>query len=71
MKISSLHRVALFLFIVLMYPSAMLAEEIPLLKKGGVYQLPVKINADIPHRGPDFGAFLSIQPGIPLSQEVE
>jgi hypothetical protein len=47
MKISSLHRVALFLFIVLMYPSAMLAEEIPLIKKGGVYQLPVKINGVI------------------------
>src|SRR6267143_843314 len=25
---------------------------------------------DIPHRGPDFGAFLSIKPFIPLAQEL-
>ena len=30
-----------------MYPSAMLAEEIQLIKKGGVYQIPVKINGVI------------------------
>jgi hypothetical protein len=27
--------------------------------------------ADIPHRGPDFGEFLSVQPGIAISQELE
>src|SRR4030095_11650780 len=27
--------------------------------------------ADIPHRGPDCGEFLSIKPFIPLSQELE
>src|SRR5262245_19043733 len=27
--------------------------------------------SDIPHRGPDFGAFLSVKPFIPLSQELE
>ena len=26
---------------------------------------------DIPHRGPDFGEFLSVKPFIPLSQELE
>jgi hypothetical protein len=47
MKLYSLHRVALFLLIVLLYPSAILAEEIPLLKEGGMYQIPVKINGVI------------------------
>jgi hypothetical protein len=27
--------------------------------------------SDIPHRGPDFGEFLSIKPCIPLAQELE
>ena len=27
--------------------------------------------ADIPHRGPDFGEFLSVKPCIPLAQELE
>src|SRR5215510_12037541 len=44
MKRSSLTRISVFVFIALIYPSVMLAEEIPLLKKGGVYQIPVKIN---------------------------
>src|SRR5215470_2768631 len=26
---------------------------------------------DIPHRGPDFGEFLSVKPFIPLAQELE
>jgi hypothetical protein len=47
MKMYSLNRVSLFLLIVLMYPSAMLAEEIPLIKEGGVYQIPVKVNGVI------------------------
>ena len=47
MKVYSLNRVSLFLFIVLMYPGAMLKEEIPLIKKGGVYQVPVEINGVI------------------------
>src|SRR5206468_3599015 len=29
------------------------------------------ITADIPHRGPDFGEFLSVKPCIPLAQELE
>ena len=47
MKRSSLTRISVFVFIALIYPSAMLAEEIPLIKKGGVYQIPVKINGVI------------------------
>lgn len=47
MKINSLNRVSLFLLIVLMYPSAMLAEDIPLMKRGGVYTLPVAVNGVI------------------------
>src|SRR6266446_1550273 len=47
MKINSLNRVLLFLFIVLMYPSAILAEDIPLMKRGGVYTLPVEVNGVI------------------------
>jgi len=31
----------------------------------------VRSIADIPHREPDWGAFLSIKPGIPLAQELE
>jgi hypothetical protein len=27
--------------------------------------------SDIPHRGPDFGEFLSVTPCIPLSQELQ
>src|SRR5262252_1849986 len=27
--------------------------------------------SDIPHRGPDFGEFLSVKPFIPLAQELE
>jgi hypothetical protein len=27
--------------------------------------------ADIPHRGPDFGAVLSVTPGIPLAQALQ
>ena len=47
MKINSLNRVLLFLFIVLMYPSAIRAEDIPLMKRGGVYTLPVEVNGVI------------------------
>jgi hypothetical protein len=33
---------------------------------------PQRMNvADIPHGGPDFGAFLSVQPFIPLAQELQ
>jgi len=34
----------LFVVIVVLCPHALLAEEIPLIKRGGVYQLPVEIN---------------------------
>ena len=32
---------------VLLYPSYLLAEDIPLIKKGGVYEIPVEINGVI------------------------
>src|SRR6266851_6480569 len=37
----------LFLLFVLLYPSLLLAENIPLIKKGGVYTLPVEVNGVI------------------------
>ena len=44
MKRNSFTRVSVLLFIVLLCHSALLAEDIPLSKRGGVYELPVKIN---------------------------
>ncbi len=44
MKTSPVTRVSVLLLIVLLWHSALLAEDIPLSKKGGVYQLPVEIN---------------------------
>src|SRR5215475_14948762 len=32
---------------------------------------PIFDKTDIPHRGPDFGEFLSVKPFIPLAQELE
>src|SRR6266581_6505082 len=44
MKTSPVTRVSVLLLIVLLWHSALLAEDIPLFKKGGVYELPVEIN---------------------------
>src|SRR5215471_12166613 len=44
MKIKSLTRVSSLLLIVLLCHSSLLAEDIPLIRKGGVYELPVEIN---------------------------
>ena len=40
--------------------------EAALAQTGGAGPVP-----DIPHRGPDFGEFLSVKPCIPLAQELE
>jgi hypothetical protein len=37
----------LYVLTVLLYPSLLLAEDIPLNKKGGVYEIPVEINGII------------------------
>ena len=39
--------ILLSLLFVLLYPSLLLAENIPLSKKGGVYEIPVEINGVI------------------------
>ena len=44
MKINSFTRVSVVLFIVLLCHRTLLAEEISLSKKGGVYELPVEIS---------------------------
>lgn len=46
MKIRPFTRVSVLLFVVLCH-SALFAEDIPLSKKGGVYQLPVEVNGVI------------------------
>jgi clan AA aspartic protease (TIGR02281 family) len=47
MKIHALNRLFLCSLLVLLCPSAMLAEDIPLIKRGGVYTLPVEVNGVI------------------------
>src|SRR5713101_3200871 len=47
MKINSFNIVSLFSFILLLFPYILLAEDIPLIKKGGVYELPVEVNGVI------------------------
>ncbi len=44
MKIRFYTRVSALFLLVLLWHSALLAEDIPLIKKGGVYELPVEIN---------------------------
>src|SRR2546426_6115000 len=39
--------VSLFSFILLLFPYILLAEDIPLIKSGGVYELPVEVNGVI------------------------
>src|SRR5215475_4640676 len=41
------HRLLLSVLMVLLYPSLLLAEDIPLVRKGGVYEIPVEINGVI------------------------
>lgn len=41
------NRILLSLLMVLLYPTLLLAENIPLIKKGGVYEIPVEINGVI------------------------
>src|SRR5437879_815046 len=41
------NRVSLFSFILLLFPYILLAEDIPLIKQGGIYWLPVEINGVI------------------------
>ena len=43
----SFYRILLTVLMVLLYPSLLLAENIPLIKKGGVYEIPVEINGVI------------------------
>lgn len=40
-------RILLPLLIVVLYPSFLFAENIPLTKKGGVYEVPVEVNGVI------------------------
>jgi gag-polyprotein putative aspartyl protease len=47
MKSYSFTSISVFLCIVLLYPRAILAEEIPLMKSGGVYTIPVEVNGVI------------------------
>src|SRR5690349_10098011 len=47
MKIYALNRVSWFLFITLLFSRVVFAEDIPLIKQGGVYQIPVEINGVI------------------------
>jgi TonB family protein len=47
MKINALKSVLLFSFLTLLGPSAILAENIQLMKRDGVYQLPVEVNGVI------------------------
>src|SRR2546427_11347393 len=46
-KKHSNNRILLSLLLVLLHPSLLLAENIPLIKKGGVYEIPVEINGVI------------------------
>src|SRR5713101_4948139 len=46
-KYCSHNRLLLFLLFVLLYPSLLLAENIPLTRKGGVYEVPVEVNGVI------------------------
>lgn len=46
-KKHSNNRILLYLLLVLLCPSLLLAENIPLIKKGGVYEIPVEINGVI------------------------
>src|SRR6267142_7279954 len=46
-KKHSNNRILLSLLFVLVYPSLLLAENIPLLKKSGVYEIPVEVNGVI------------------------
>jgi clan AA aspartic protease (TIGR02281 family) len=46
-KHCSCYCILLSVLIVLLYPSLLLAENIPLIKKGGVYEIPVEINGVI------------------------
>src|SRR5215472_11728564 len=46
-KRHSHNRILLSVLIVLLYPSLLLAENIPLIKKGGVYEVPVEVNGVI------------------------
>lgn len=41
------NRILLSVLIVVLYPALLLAENIPLIKKGGVYEIPVEINGVI------------------------
>src|SRR5712691_500594 len=47
MKRNFVNRVSLFSFIILLFPCILFAEEIPLIKSGGVYELPVEVNGVI------------------------
>src|SRR5215467_5700844 len=46
-KRHSHNRLLLSVLMVLLYPSLLLAENIPLIKKGGVYEVPVEVNGAI------------------------
>ena len=46
-KRHSHNRLLLSVLMVLLYPSLLLAENIPLIKKGGVYEVPVEVNGVI------------------------
>ena len=46
-KHCSHNRILLSLLLVLLYPSLLFAEDIPLIKKGGVYEVPVEVNGAI------------------------
>src|SRR5215510_4092600 len=46
-KRRSHNRILLSLLFVLLYPSLLLVENIPLIKKGGVYEVPVEVNGVI------------------------
>src|SRR2546428_10845120 len=47
MKRNIFSTVSLLSFIILLFPYILLAEEIPLIKSGGVYELPVEVNGVI------------------------